>query len=124
MAVVVALTFACSKEQRAMLAALQGAQEKVASEFKPADVGLNLNETRLNVSIINSELNTADENTRQSRARKAAQIAADSLLEVDDIRVIFVKKSGGVGLTVTTTIASYNFSASEVRTARSGAASS
>lgn len=100
-----------------MLAELQGVQVKLTNEFKPAEVGLNLmNGTHVNLSIINSELNTADEGTRQSRARKAAQIAVDSLHGVEDLRVNFVKKSGGIGVTMTTTVASYTFNASEVRT--------
>jgi len=106
----------CSQEQRATLSTLQATQEKLAAELKPAEVGLNLMNGRfLVVNIINSPLNGAPEAERAAHARKAAEIAnGGGFPGIESVRVNFINKSGGFGVTVTKTVATYSFTPAEL----------
>lgn len=117
-ALLVALTTLvnCSKEQRALFGTLQETQGALAAEFQPAEVGLNLvNSNRLVVQVFNSRFNTTDEATRSAQARKAAEIAIKPFKEVKDVQVTFIQKAGGMGVSVSNTIASYQFAAADLR---------
>lgn len=115
-ALAVLLSVAACKEQRDAWTKLKTSRDKLAVLFAPAEVGLTIDIGKtIIVDVTNSKLNSAGEEVRAARAREAAALAATLYPEAQEYDVNFYAHTGGFGVNVTTTVASYAFKPEELR---------
>lgn len=112
------LAIGCSAEQREMLTRLKDAQAEVAKVYPGAEITINLmNEKLLIINVVNSSLNDKSEDERAAKAREAGKAALPKLEGVafEDIRVVYIKRRGGIGITITNALGSHGFTRYELR---------
>ena len=110
------LLVACTAEQREEFAKLRSTHEAVAKVFPGATVNMAVvNDRVVVITVVNSPLNDAPEADRAAAAKQAA-LASDKALNepFESTRVVFVRQKG-VGIRVTTTVASYAFTPGDLR---------